>query len=145
MRDGTVGVIYHDDRRDKPGDAVWTTDVWFAHSHDRGRTWREIHLAGPSNYRQPPGLSEPEDRRAFSVREYEGMVALPAGFGAAFFQGRGAARQGLSDIFFARVRLAGRPADGNGGAGGGTSGNATTNSNVNRNAQSSDGGLRGRP
>ena len=36
---GRVAVSYHDFRKDVTGDAVLSTDVWLAHSHDGGRTF----------------------------------------------------------------------------------------------------------
>jgi hypothetical protein len=48
---GTVGVSWYDLRNDRPGDAALTADVWFAHSPDRGRSWRQAHVAGPTDLR----------------------------------------------------------------------------------------------
>src|SRR5262249_43016774 len=48
---GTVGVTWYDLRNDRPGDAALTADVWFAHSGDRGATWRQTHVAGPTDLR----------------------------------------------------------------------------------------------
>ena len=53
-RHGTVGVIWYDLRNDRPGDAALTADVWFAHSDDRGASWRQTHVAGPTDLRTAP-------------------------------------------------------------------------------------------
>ena len=33
------------------GDAIYGSDLWFAHSHDQGATWRETHVGGTSDLR----------------------------------------------------------------------------------------------
>jgi hypothetical protein len=42
------------------------------------------------------------------VGDYQGLVALPNGFGAVLAQAKPAARAGPSDVFFARVALSRR-------------------------------------
>ena len=66
---GTVGVIWYDLRNDVPGDAGLTADVWFAHSDDRGTSWRQTHLAGPTDIRTGPI----DNNR---VGEYQGLAGL---------------------------------------------------------------------
>jgi hypothetical protein len=107
MPDGTVGVSFDDFRNDKRRDGQLTTDVWFRHSHDRGRSWRERHLAGPFDMLTASRTSSTAIAGRF-VGDYQGLVALANGFGALFAQARPAARAGPSDVFFARVAL--RPA-----------------------------------
>jgi hypothetical protein len=107
MADGTVGVSFDDFRNDRPGDGRLSTDVWFRHSHDGGRSWRERHLAGPFDMLTAPRTSSTDIAGRF-VGDYQGLVALPNGFGAVFAQAKPAARAGPSDVFFARVAL--RPA-----------------------------------
>jgi hypothetical protein len=53
-KDGTVGVIWYDLRNDRPGDAALTADLWFAHSHNRGSSWRQTHVAGPTDLQPYP-------------------------------------------------------------------------------------------
>ncbi len=95
---GTVGVSWYDFGRDRPGDAVLTTDVWFAHSHSRGRHWRRTHLAGPFDVRTAYGDGKP-------LGDFQGLVATRHGFAAAFVQARPAASHGPSDVFVAKILL----------------------------------------
>jgi hypothetical protein len=95
--DGTVGVTWYDFRRDKPGDAALTTDVWFAYSQHEGRKWRRRHLAGPFDLRSASRIGRP-------VGVYHGLAGLPHGFVATFIQAAPWARYGTEDVFFARVR-----------------------------------------
>jgi hypothetical protein len=104
MADGTVGVSFDDFRNDRPGDGRLSTDVWFRHSHDGGRSWRERHLAGPFDMLTASRTSSTDIAGRF-VGDYQGLVALPNGFGAVFAQAKPAARAGPSDVFFARVAL----------------------------------------
>jgi hypothetical protein len=96
---GTVGVIWYDTRNDRPGDAALTTDVWFAHSKDGGGSWRQIHVAGPFDFRtapRPTGFGR--------LGEYQGLAGLPKrGFAAVFTQAAPQAKDGPTDIFFARI------------------------------------------
>jgi hypothetical protein len=50
----TVGVAWYGMRNDRPGDAALTADVWFAHSADRGGTWRQTRVVGPTGLRTSP-------------------------------------------------------------------------------------------
>jgi hypothetical protein len=70
---GTVGVTWYDLRNDRPGDAALTAGVWFAHSHDRDRSWGQIHVAGPTDLRTAPLPAHNY------VGEYQGLAGLPAG------------------------------------------------------------------
>jgi hypothetical protein len=103
--DGTLGVIWYDDRRDPGGSAAWEFDVWFAFSRDGGRSWRRSHLAGPFDMNRAQAL-EGSGRR---IGDYQSLAGLPHGFVAAFTQGPPQAKIGASDIFFADVRTGRRP------------------------------------
>ena len=96
---GTVGVTWYDLRNDRPGDAALTADVWFAHSRNRGRSWRQIHVAGPTNLRTAPLPAHNY------VGEYQGLAGLPRGrgFAAVFTLAAPQAKDGPTDIFFARI------------------------------------------
>ena len=94
---GTVGVIWYDLRNDRPGDAALTADVWFAHSHDRGTSWRQTHVAGPTDLRTAPLPAHNY------VGEYQGLAGLPRGFAAAFTLAAPQAKDGPTDIFFAEI------------------------------------------
>jgi hypothetical protein len=99
---GTVGVTWDDFRRDRRGDNQLTTDVWFAHSHDRGATFAETHLAGTFDMLTAPPTSSTEVAGRF-VGDYQGLAPLPDGFGAIFAQAQPPATEGPSDVFFGRV------------------------------------------
>jgi hypothetical protein len=94
---GIVGVTWYDLRNDRPGDAALTADVWFAHSHNRGESWRQTHVAGPTDLRTAP---MPEHNY---VGEYQGLAGLRNGFGAAFTLPAPQAQDGPTDIFFAQI------------------------------------------
>jgi hypothetical protein len=95
---GTVGVIWYDLRNDRLGDAAITADVWFAHSDDRGASWRQDHVAGPTDLRTAP---LPHHNY---VGEYQGLAALRGrGFAATFTLAAPFAQDGPTDIFFARI------------------------------------------
>jgi BNR repeat-like domain len=96
---GTVGVIWYDNRNDRLGDAARTTDVWFAHSADGGGSWSQTHVAGPFDFRTAP-------RPAGDLRlgEYQGLAGLTTrGFAGVFTQAAPQAKNGPTDIFFARI------------------------------------------
>lgn len=94
---GTVGVIWYDLRSDGPGDGATSADVWFSHSEDGGDTWRQLHVAGPTDLRTgaPPALNR--------FGEYQGLGGLRRGFAAVFGLASPQARNGATDIFFARI------------------------------------------
>jgi hypothetical protein len=94
---GTVGVTWYDLRNDRIGDAALTADVWFAASDDRGESWGQSHVAGPTDLRVSP---LPSQNR---VGEYQGLAPLRRGFAAIFTLGAPQARSGVTDIFFARI------------------------------------------
>jgi hypothetical protein len=96
---GTVGVTWYDLRNDRPGDDVLSADVWFANSQDRGRSWHQTHVAGPTNLRTAPLPAHNY------VGEYQGLAGLPRGrgFAAAFTLAAPQAKNGPTDIFFARI------------------------------------------
>jgi hypothetical protein len=91
---GTVGVVWYDLRRDHPGDAQLTTDVWFASSRDKGITWRQEHVVGAFDLRTAP------DHR---LGEYQGIAGLSRGFAAVVTLSGPRARNGPSDIVVARL------------------------------------------
>jgi hypothetical protein len=94
-----VGVTWYDTRNDLPGDTPLTTDVWFAHSRDGGNSWKQLHVAGPFDVRMAPRpMGFPR------LGEYQGLVGLRTrGFAAAFTQAAPQAKDGPTDIFFARI------------------------------------------
>jgi hypothetical protein len=95
---GTVGVTWYDLRNDRPGDAALSADVWFAHSPDGGASWRQTHVAGPTDLRTAPFPAKNY------VGEYQGLAPLRGhGFAAVFTLAAPQAKDGPTDIFFARI------------------------------------------
>lgn len=94
---GTVGVTWYDLRNDVPGDAALSADYWFAHSDDAGDSWRQTHVAGPTDLRTAPLAAHNR------VGEYQGLAAFRTGFAAAFTLAAPQAKHGPTDIFFARI------------------------------------------
>ena len=69
--------------------------MWFAASRDRGRTWEQTHVAGSFDYRTAPNGR---------LGEYQGLAAVGRkGFAAVFTMAAPQAKNGPSDIFFARI------------------------------------------
>jgi hypothetical protein len=96
---GMVGVTWYDLRNDRPGDTALTADAWFASSRDRGTTWRQKHVAGPFNIRDLPSSGN-----GHQLGEYEGLAAIRGrGFAAIFTAPSPLAKDGPTDIFFARL------------------------------------------
>jgi hypothetical protein len=98
-------VRFYDLRNDVPGDGALTTDSWFRHSHDRGRTWREARLGQPFDLRTAPEITGGIFARGFMLGEYEGLVGMRHSFATVFARARPAALAGPADIFFARIGL----------------------------------------
>jgi hypothetical protein len=99
--------MWDDTRNDKTGDNQFTTDVWFAHSHNRGRTWSQKHVAGPYNAATAPPTSSTSVAGNF-IGDYQALVPQPGGFAAIFAQSKPAAKVGATDAFFARMRTVSR-------------------------------------
>jgi BNR repeat-like domain len=96
---GTVGITWYDLRNDRPGDERLTADVWFAYSRNGGASWRQTHVAGPTDLRTAPLA------RHNRVGEYQGLAALRGrGFAAAFTLAAPFAEDGPTDIFYASIR-----------------------------------------
>ena len=95
---GTVGITWYDLRNDRPGDGALSGDVWFASSRDGGSSWRETHVAGPTDLRTgaPPSQNH--------VGEYQGLAAVgDDGFAAIFTLAAPFATDGPTDIFVALI------------------------------------------
>jgi hypothetical protein len=102
--DGTVGLTYYDDRRDVLGDPGYSVDFWFAHSHDRGETWHETHVAGPVDLRS--ALLRKIPIRGLFLGDYHGLAPIRGGFGSAMALSQPDASAGGSDVFYTRLRTA---------------------------------------
>lgn len=107
--DGTVGVLYYDNRNDKPHDSSWTTDVYLAYARPGSHRWREQHLAGPFNLATAPVEGEESavhrPQPYYFLGDYFGLAGLPHGFAAAFTMAEPRSRHGRTDIFFAPTHL----------------------------------------
>jgi hypothetical protein len=97
-RHGTVGVTWYDLRNDRLGDGPLTADVWFSNSGDGGRSWRQAHVAGPTDLRTSPSIASNR------VGEYQGLAALGGrGFAAIMTLAAPYAASGPTDVYFARI------------------------------------------
>lgn len=104
MADGTIGVAWYDTRNDKKGDGQLTTDRWLAYSRDQGRTWQQIHFAGPFDMNTAwPDVRD--TNLAHTLGDYTSLVAMPDGFASVFIMSRPQVTLGKSQAFFARVRM----------------------------------------
>jgi BNR repeat-like domain len=102
-RHGTVGITWYDLRNDRLGDGPLTGDMWFASSDDRGNSWREVHVAGPTDLRT--GALARQNR----FGEYQGLTATgDRRFAAIFALAAPFATDGPTDIFVARIERRGR-------------------------------------
>jgi hypothetical protein len=95
---GTVGITWYDLRNDVPRDAALSGDIWFASSQDRGASWSQIHVAGPTDLRS--GALARQNR----FGEYQGLSPIGReGFAAIFTLASPQATDGPTDIFFSRI------------------------------------------
>lgn len=76
--------------------------TWFAHSHDRGETWHETHVAGPVDLRS--ALLRKIPIRGLFLGDYHALAPIRGGFGSAVALSQPDARVGGSDVFYARLR-----------------------------------------
>ncbi len=96
--DGTVGVTYYDFRNDTSDPATLPTDYWFAHSHDGGNTWTEVHVAGPFDMKTAPFA------RGYFVGDYEGLATNGNTFLPFFVQANSGNTTNPTDVFFAALK-----------------------------------------
>ena len=88
----------YDLRNERLGDTALIADVWFAHSDNRGRSWRQTHVACPTDLNTAPLPAHN------FVGEYQGLAGLRRGFAAAFTLAAPQAKDGRTDIFFAGIK-----------------------------------------
>lgn len=96
---GSVGVTWYQVPAGKGGKEL-NAVVRFAWSSDRGVTWRFLRLAGPFDLHSAD-ISSGGD----FVGDYQGLVGLPAGFGAVNTLAKPDSRAGPTDVFFSEVEL----------------------------------------
>lgn len=94
--DGTVGVLFYDQRNDAAGDAPQITDLWIRRSRDGGRNWAEDHVAGPFDR-----ATAPEG----NIGNYQGLAPTADGLAATYVLARPLAIHGDTDVFFTRFPL----------------------------------------
>lgn len=94
--DGTVGVLFYDQRNDAAGDAPQITDLWIRRSRDGGRNWAEDHVAGPFDR-----ATAPEG----NIGKYQGLAPTADGLAATYVLARPLAIHGDTDVFFTRFPL----------------------------------------
>jgi hypothetical protein len=95
----SLGILYFDFRDDtKQGDGKAQYSWWFAHSDNRGRSWREQRVSKPSDLH-----SAANTYVGHFIGDYFGLQAAGRDFFAAFTLARPLARRGPTDIFFARL------------------------------------------
>jgi hypothetical protein len=95
----SIGIVYYDFRDDRqPGDGKAEFSWWFLHSEDEGLTWHELRVTGPSDLRSGPPLAG----KPF-IGHYFGLQAAGADFVAALVVGPPLAREGPTDVVFARL------------------------------------------
>jgi hypothetical protein len=98
--DGTLGLLWYDTRNDTADSSHMTTDVWFAQSHDQGRSWEELHLAGPFDALSGPdffGIGR-------TIGDYVSLAATPTGFDALFTQAKPVSPRGATSVYFAAIQ-----------------------------------------
>jgi hypothetical protein len=66
---GRVAVSYYDFRNDVPGDAVLSTDLWIAHSHDGGATFPDESRATTTSF----DMRTAPDAFGYFVGDYTGL------------------------------------------------------------------------
>lgn len=102
---GSIGLLFYDDRNDKAGDDGTSIDAWLATSSDGGSQWKQTHLGGPFDAGAIPGPPEYPDNPADDIGEYQGIAAIPGdGIALAFTMASPVSTVGPTDIFFARVK-----------------------------------------
>lgn len=98
--EGTVGLMWFDDRNDRPDDGKYLVDVHFAESRDGGASYREMHVAGPIDL-----LRGWSDARTFNgetsqfIGDYLAIAGRPRGFVAALPLTAPIAQVGKSQLF----------------------------------------------
>jgi hypothetical protein len=93
-----LGILYYDFRDDARGDGKAEFSWWFVHSDNGGRTWHEQRLSGPSDFHGAPNTFV-----GHFIGDYFGLRPVGRDFIAAITVARPLARQGPTDIFFARL------------------------------------------
>jgi hypothetical protein len=99
---GIVGVIFYDTRHDMPGSGKLTTDLWFAQSHDLGRTWQQAHVAGPFDALTAINFYS----LGHLIGDSIALAPAPDGFNAVFTLAQPLAIGGPTTVFYDHITLA---------------------------------------
>ncbi len=92
---GKVGITYTDLRNDNPADSTQLlATVWLATSSDGGKTFQESAIGGPFDIRNAPRTAD-----GYFVGDYQGLVALGAGFLPFFVLGNNGDTANRTDVF----------------------------------------------
>lgn len=95
----SLGILYYDFRDDlRRGDGKAEFSWWFLHSDDGGGSWHEQRLTGPSDLHSAPSTAV-----GHFIGDYFGLQPAGRDFLAALTVAHPLARQGPTDIFFARL------------------------------------------
>jgi hypothetical protein len=100
---GTLALRFYDFRNDVAGDGELTTDSWFRHSHDGGRSWKEAKLGSGFDLRTAPLAGAPLP--GFNLGVHQGLAPTHKGFATAFARAKPAALEGATDVFYTRVKV----------------------------------------
>jgi BNR repeat-like domain len=97
---GELGVLFYDTRDDTPGDGKLTTDLWFAHSRDRGNSWQQTHVAGPFDALSAPNFFNQGHLLGDSIA----LAPASDGFQGIFTLAQPIASSAPSTVFFSHIR-----------------------------------------
>ncbi len=92
---GRVAVSYHDFRNDRPGDAVLSTDVWLAHSHDGGVTFSDESRLTPTSF----DMRTAPDAGGYFVGDYTGLDHVGSVFHPAWVAANDGNLGNRTDVF----------------------------------------------
>lgn len=102
-RNGTLALRFYDFRNDVIGDGELTTNGWFRHSHDGGRSWKEEKLGAGFDLRTAPVAGQPLP--GYDLGVYQGLAPTHNGFATAFARAKPAAQEGATDIFYTSIEV----------------------------------------
>lgn len=100
---GTLAVLFYDQRSESTHDITAPGDWWLRSSHDGGTTWTESHVDGPFD------LSKPTKSASgfFPLGDYFGFAATRNGFGAVIVDPKPRVTDGDTDAYYVSIATAG--------------------------------------
>jgi hypothetical protein len=96
---GRVAVSYYDFRNDQAGDAVLSTDLWIAHSHDGGRTFGDESRLTPASF----DMRTAPDALGYFVGDYTGLDHAGTVFHPAWVAANDGNLVNRTDVFHRRA------------------------------------------